>query len=63
MNCLSQSIPHMTMSCIVNRPVFRTKSNRSVLSILRNNLYGAGGQVQQGHGGAHHVGVEVVHTL
>ena len=42
--------------------IFRAESNRSINRIAQSHLQGAGGQVNQGHEGVHHVGCQVVQT-
>ena len=43
--------------------IFQAKSNGSIFRRVQNYLHGAGGLVQQGHGGAHYVDSGVVRTL
>ena len=41
--------------------IFQTKSTNNILRHVPIYLHVAGGQVQQGHGGGHHVGGEEFH--
>ena len=47
----------------VNSLIFRAESNGSTYRIPRSHLEGAGGQVDQGQEGVHHVGGRVVQTI
>ena len=41
---------------------FRAESIGSMFRHQRDHLHGAGGQIEQGQEGVHHVGCQVVHT-
>ena len=43
--------------------IFRAESNGSIFGIPQNHHQGAGGQVDQGQGGLHHVGGGVLQTI
>ena len=43
--------------------IFRAESNGSIFGIPQNHRQGAGGQVDQGQDGLHHVGGGVVQTI
>ena len=47
----------------VNSIIFRAESNGSTYRIPQSHLEGAGGQVDQGLEGVHHVGGRVVQTI
>ena len=43
--------------------IFRAESNGNIFRAQRHHLHVAGGQVDLGHGGVHHVGGGVVQTI